>query len=127
MNKRNRVLRLMAIFAALAIAGWLTVERADWQPVDFGVSIVAWLIISFNEELSFRGYILQRLAQALGDDERRGEVACRQARYAVVVGEHQAAIAYAREAVERARGIQDTRREAEGHCQWGWALYCLRS
>ena len=59
------VLQLL-IFATLAIAGWLTVERADWQPVDFGVSIVAWLIISFNEELSFRGYILQRLAQAWG-------------------------------------------------------------
>jgi membrane protease YdiL (CAAX protease family) len=27
---------------------------------------VSWLIISFNEELSFRGYILQRLAQAWG-------------------------------------------------------------
>ena len=54
------------IFAALGIAGWLTVERADWQPVDFGVSIVSCIIISFNEELSFRGYILQRLAQAWG-------------------------------------------------------------
>lgn len=59
------VLQLL-IFAALGIAGWLTVERADWQPVDLSVSIVAWLIISFNEELSFRGYILQRLAQAWG-------------------------------------------------------------
>jgi uncharacterized protein len=27
---------------------------------------VSWLIISFNEELAFRGYILQRLAQAWG-------------------------------------------------------------
>ncbi len=56
----------LLIFAALGIAGWLTVERADWQPVDFSVSIVSWLIISFNEELAFRGYILQRLAQAWG-------------------------------------------------------------
>jgi membrane protease YdiL (CAAX protease family) len=59
------VLQLL-IFAALGIAGWLTVERAGWQPVDLSVSIVSWLIISFNEELSFRGYILQRLAQAWG-------------------------------------------------------------
>ncbi|MCL7455472.1 MAG: CPBP family intramembrane metalloprotease, partial [Anaerolineae bacterium] len=58
-------LQLLA-FATLGIAGWLTVERADWQPLDFGASIVGWLIISFNEELSFRGYILQRLAQAWG-------------------------------------------------------------
>jgi membrane protease YdiL (CAAX protease family) len=56
----------LLILAALGIAGWLTVERADWQPISFSVSIVSWLIISFNEELSFRGYILQRLAQAWG-------------------------------------------------------------
>ena len=54
------------IFAALAIAGWLTLERAGWQPLDFSVSVVSWIIISFNEELAFRGYILQRLAQAWG-------------------------------------------------------------
>jgi hypothetical protein len=59
------ILQLL-IFGALGIAGWLTVERAEWQPVDFSVSIVSWLIISFNEELAFRGYILQRLAQAWG-------------------------------------------------------------
>jgi membrane protease YdiL (CAAX protease family) len=28
--------------------------------------VLAWLIISFNEELAFRGYILQRLARAWG-------------------------------------------------------------
>ena len=56
----------LLIFAALGIAGWLTVERAGWQPVDLSVSVLSWLIISFNEELSFRGYILQRLAQAWG-------------------------------------------------------------
>jgi membrane protease YdiL (CAAX protease family) len=56
----------LLIFAALGIAGWLTVERAGWQPVDLSASVVSWLIISFNEELSFRGYILQRLAQAWG-------------------------------------------------------------
>ena len=56
----------LLIFAALGIAGWLTVEEAGWQPVGLSVSIVSWLIISFNEELSFRGYILQRLAQAWG-------------------------------------------------------------
>lgn len=54
------------IFALLGIAGWLAAEWADWQPVDLVVSIAAWLVISFNEELAFRGYILQRLAQAWG-------------------------------------------------------------
>jgi hypothetical protein len=56
----------LLIFAGLGVAGWLTVERADWQPVDLAVSVVAWLVMSFNEELAFRGYILQRLAQAWG-------------------------------------------------------------
>ena len=56
----------LLIFAALGLAGWLTVERSDWQPVDLSISVLSWIIISFNEELAFRGYILQRLAQAWG-------------------------------------------------------------
>jgi hypothetical protein len=56
----------LLVFAVLGLAGWLTAEWADVQPVDLSVSIVSWLIISFNEELSFRGYILQRLTQAWG-------------------------------------------------------------
>ena len=56
----------LLIFAVLGVAGWLTAEWADVQPVDLSVSIISWLIISFNEELAFRGYILQRLAQAWG-------------------------------------------------------------
>jgi membrane protease YdiL (CAAX protease family) len=56
----------LLIFAALAIAGWLTVERAGWQPLDLSASVVSWIMMSFNEELAFRGYILQRLGQAWG-------------------------------------------------------------
>lgn len=54
------------VLAVLGAAGWLVVERADWRPLSLTVSIFSWLIISFNEELAFRGYILQRLAQAWG-------------------------------------------------------------
>lgn len=56
----------LLIFAAFAVAGWLTVERGDRQPLELSASVAAWLIISFNEELAFRGYILQRLARAWG-------------------------------------------------------------
>jgi hypothetical protein len=60
------VLLQLLIFLVLAIAGWLTAERAPWQPVDLAVSVVAWIVISFNEELAFRGYIMQRLTLAWG-------------------------------------------------------------
>ena len=59
------VLQLL-IFVAFAALGWLTVERAPWQPLELAASVVSWLIISFNEELAFRGYIMQRLSQAWG-------------------------------------------------------------
>jgi membrane protease YdiL (CAAX protease family) len=58
-------LQLVA-FAALGIAGWLTVERSGSTALGLGASVLSWLIISFNEELAFRGYILQRLTQAWG-------------------------------------------------------------
>jgi membrane protease YdiL (CAAX protease family) len=56
----------LLIFVAFAVAGWLTVERAPWQPLELAASTVSWLIMSFNEELAFRGYIMQRLSQAWG-------------------------------------------------------------
>lgn len=54
------------IFVTMAAVGWLTVAPRDWQPPYLVVSIFVYLVISFNEELAFRGYILQRLAQAWG-------------------------------------------------------------
>ena len=60
------ILLQVVIFAALALAGWLSVERAPWQPVELSISILSWLVISFNEELAFRGYIMQRLSLAWG-------------------------------------------------------------
>jgi membrane protease YdiL (CAAX protease family) len=56
----------LLILAIFGIAGWLTVQSAGGRPLSLGVSVLAWLIISFNEELAFRGYILQRLARAWG-------------------------------------------------------------
>ena len=54
------------VFLVLLLAGWLTVSRAPWQPLEFAVSVLAWIVISFNEELAFRGYILQRLMPGVG-------------------------------------------------------------
>jgi membrane protease YdiL (CAAX protease family) len=56
----------LIIFAVLGIAGWLTVERSGSAALGLGASVLSWLIISFNEELAFRGYILQHLARAWG-------------------------------------------------------------
>ena len=56
----------LAILAVLWLAGWLTVERSGSQPLELSVAVLSWLVISFNEELAFRGYILQRLARAWG-------------------------------------------------------------
>ena len=55
-----------AVFGALALAGWLTVEQTSIEPIYLVASMISWTIISFNEELSFRGYILQRLSLAWG-------------------------------------------------------------
>lgn len=54
------------VFLVLLLAGWLTVRQAPWQPLEFAVSVLAWIVISFNEELAFRGYILQRLMPGVG-------------------------------------------------------------
>lgn len=56
----------LLIFLVLVIAGWLKAERAPWQPVELAASAVGWIVISFNEELAFRGYIMQRLSRAWG-------------------------------------------------------------
>jgi len=55
------------VVVALAIAGGLTIESSPtWRSLVFIASVVSWIITSFNEELAFRGYIMQRLDQAWG-------------------------------------------------------------
>jgi membrane protease YdiL (CAAX protease family) len=56
----------LLVFLSFVVASWITIERAPWQPVQFVASIISWTIISFNEELAFRGYIMQRLSQGWG-------------------------------------------------------------
>lgn len=55
------------VVVTLAIAGGLTIEpSSSWPSVAFVASVLSWTITSFNEELAFRGYIMQRLDQAWG-------------------------------------------------------------
>ena len=60
-------LLMILVFAVLWAAGWLAVDRSDsWQSPAFVASVLTWIVISFVEELSFRGYIMQGLARAWG-------------------------------------------------------------
>jgi membrane protease YdiL (CAAX protease family) len=60
-------LLMILVFSVLWAAGWLAVDRSDsWQSPAFVASVLTWIVISFVEELSFRGYILQGLARAWG-------------------------------------------------------------
>lgn len=64
---------------------------------------------------------LQTLAQRLGDDRRRSEIALRRASYAEAMSDYPAAIAAAQEAVSLAEAAQDARGQAVGHLEWGRA------
>jgi len=57
---------VLLIFATFAATGMLTIESSSWLSLGFMASTVSWIIIAFNEELAFRGYIMQRLDQAWG-------------------------------------------------------------
>jgi adenylate cyclase len=64
---------------------------------------------------------LEELAEALDGDQRRAEVALRQARYASFTSDYLAAIAAAQEAIRLAQAVQDPSIQAVGHFQWGTA------
>ncbi len=59
-------LLVLLVFVALWVAGWVTVERASPPLLAFTASVLTWIIISFVEELTFRGYIMQGLAKGWG-------------------------------------------------------------
>jgi membrane protease YdiL (CAAX protease family) len=52
------------VLAAMATAGWLEVEPGRPDLLAFLASALSWAALSFVEELTFRGYILQGLARA---------------------------------------------------------------
>ena len=64
---------------------------------------------------------LQELAQILGDDQKRAEVALRQAKYALHTSDYAAAVAAAQEAIRLAETAQDTSVQAFSHLAWGIA------
>jgi membrane protease YdiL (CAAX protease family) len=59
-------LLMFLVFGILVAGGWLTIESSPWQPLDLAAAILVALVVGFNEELAFRGYIMQRLDQAWG-------------------------------------------------------------
>jgi predicted ATPase len=67
---------------------------------------------------------LQELAQILGDDRKRAEVALRQAAYADATSDYPAAVAAAQEAIRLAQAVQDPSSQAVGHWEWGTAAVC---
>ena len=60
------VLLMLVVFGILVAGNWVTIERAPWQPLDLAAVMMVAVVVGFNEELAFRGYIMQRLGQALG-------------------------------------------------------------
>ena len=59
-------LLMLLVFGILVAGGWLTIASSSWQPLDLAAAILVAVVVGFNEELAFRGYIMQRLGQAWG-------------------------------------------------------------
>jgi adenylate cyclase len=67
---------------------------------------------------------LQALAQILGDDRKRAEVALLQAAYAKATSDYPAAATSAQEAIRLAQVVQDACLQAMAYFQWGEAGRC---
>jgi len=65
---------------------------------------------------------LQELAEALGDDVRRAEVALHQAYHGYVSADYPASMAAAQTAIRLARAVHAVEIEAEAYIRWGVAL-----
>ena len=55
---------MVLLFLVMAAAGWLTAELAWPGTLPLLASALSWAALSFVEELTFRGYIMQGLAKA---------------------------------------------------------------
>ncbi len=55
---------IFLVFVVMLAAGWLTVEPSHPSLLPFLASVLSWAALSFVEELTFRGYIMQGLAKA---------------------------------------------------------------
>jgi membrane protease YdiL (CAAX protease family) len=59
-------LLMLIVFGVLVAGGWLSIESSPWQPLELAAAALSAIVVGFNEELAFRGYIMQRLSQAWG-------------------------------------------------------------
>jgi hypothetical protein len=57
---------VLLVFTVFWMAGWVAVERMSPPLLTLAASVLAWILISFVEELTFRGYILQYLVKGWG-------------------------------------------------------------
>ena len=57
---------MLLVFGILWAGGWLSVGSSPWQPLGLAAAVMSALVVGFNEELAFRGYIMQRLDRAWG-------------------------------------------------------------
>ena len=57
---------ILLVFGILIGGGWLSVESSPWQALDLAAAALSAIVVGLNEELAFRGYIMQRLGKAWG-------------------------------------------------------------
>jgi membrane protease YdiL (CAAX protease family) len=59
-------LLILLVFGILVAGGWLSIASSPWQALDLAAAALSAIVVGFNEELAFRGYIMQRLGRAWG-------------------------------------------------------------
>ena len=57
---------ILIVFGILAAGGWISIATGAWQPLELAAAVLSAVVVGFNEELAFRGYIMQRLSRAWG-------------------------------------------------------------
>ncbi|MBN1815124.1 MAG: CPBP family intramembrane metalloprotease [Anaerolineae bacterium] len=57
---------ILIVFGILMAGGWISIESATWQPLELAAAVLGAVVVGFNEELAFRGYIMQRLSRSWG-------------------------------------------------------------
>lgn len=57
---------ILLVAGILMLGSWLSIESSPWQPLELAAAAFSAIVVGFNEELAFRGYIMQRLGRAWG-------------------------------------------------------------
>lgn len=57
---------ILLVCGILVAGGWLSIDSSPWQALELVAAVLSAIVVGFNEELAFRGYIMQRLGKAWG-------------------------------------------------------------